>query len=456
VLKSYAGIDRGISSSVEAEALTFFFAHFVTVPRSWLSARDFLDLLLPLYLKTTANSSLSSATTAVAMRLLFLWCRRNPSMDQSREFYMRALNSVKGELSCLRTSSTDELLVTVLLLDTYDTIRCRAGHASLPQTHLDGALALIKHRGMANLNGSLSQRLLFVVMNRAVFQGYRRVVDLKDYVNVWTTKSSALNDPSFELDLLSLRILNIWVSLRGNQVEKTGHMPLTATFAGHGCEGTEAQSALNELALLDEQLDLWLRNLPQHWMTVRLNLTQVQSSVIAVGLYNSLCDVYQDIFICSVLNSYRWSRLLVYQMIRDCESELNIKHHPLDYRMKSNIADQVQILVDDICASISFQLGNRRGPSVLEDFKCIEYPLIRLESQNIDPVYRQSGPDDDKHLRTALGGFFTISALLPILNLLDVTTADCLRPGQDDWMRQQIKRVQGFFHNTEDCNSRRA
>lgn len=386
------------------------------------------------------------------MSLLFLWCPRSSTRDRGREFYIRALSSVKRELNCLNTSRTDELLVTVLLLDTYDTIRCRMGHARLPQTHLDGALALIKHRGSANLSGYLSQRLLFVVMNRAVFQGYRRAIDLNDYADIWAAKPSALNDPAFELDLLSLRVLNIWASFRGNEIGKTDHMPVTSAFSRHGCEKIEPKSALRKLTLLDEQLSLWLSSLPQHWMTVRLDLVQIQHSVIAVGLYNSLCDVYQDIFICSVLNSYRWSRILVYQMIQDCESLLNTKRQPLDYGIvKSNITGQVQLLVDDICASIPFQLGNRRGPSVLDDFKTIEYPLMQFEGQKTDPMYGGSGPDDDKHLRTALGGFFTINALLPILNLIDETTAaDCLRPGQADWMRQQVKRVQGFFHDTGD------
>lgn len=99
----------------------------------------------------------------------------------ARSFYLGAVSRMKERVSEAKGCADDELLMAVMLLQMYEVSRptpmelqMQLAHISQqlvgrtkkipsPQAHLDGALALIKHRGVANFKGEVSRGLLYYV-----------------------------------------------------------------------------------------------------------------------------------------------------------------------------------------------------------------------------------------------------------------------------------------------------
>lgn len=99
----------------------------------------------------------------------------------ARSFYLGAVQRMKERVTEQRECADDELLMAVMLLQMYE-VSCprlldlclqlthtyqqlvgRTKKISSPQAHLDGALALVKHRGVGNFKGEVSRGLLYYV-----------------------------------------------------------------------------------------------------------------------------------------------------------------------------------------------------------------------------------------------------------------------------------------------------
>jgi hypothetical protein len=65
-------------------------------------------------------------------------------------------------------NTTDETLMTVLLLGTYDILSPRSRLQGPSGLHKSGALALVKHRGTLNFKTEVSGRFLTVVGHQVI------------------------------------------------------------------------------------------------------------------------------------------------------------------------------------------------------------------------------------------------------------------------------------------------
>jgi hypothetical protein len=119
-------------------------------------------------------------------------------------------------------------------------------------------------------------------------------------------------------------------------------------------------------------------------------------------------------------------------------------------------ADSIQELVDSICHSVPFYLGNRIKQSSLSDFTDPEilFPsYLLLTSGNARIAARHQDCDDaalsrDEHHRhmVAYGAWHVVSPLTNLLALVPDDhggrlVASCLWAGQQKWIREQFLRV---------------
>ena len=106
----------------------------------------------------------------------------------ARSFYLGAVSRMKERVAEQKGCIDDELLMAVMLLQMYEVscptsleLQLQLAHISQqlvgrtkkipsPQAHLDGALALIKHRGVGNFKGEVSRGLLYYVRSILVRQ----------------------------------------------------------------------------------------------------------------------------------------------------------------------------------------------------------------------------------------------------------------------------------------------
>ena len=123
-------------------------------------------------------------------------------------------------------------------------------------------------------------------------------------------------------------------------------------------------------------------------------------------------------------------------------------------------AEMIQSLVDAVCASVPFHLGNRVGPSPIDMSNGIEYPHLHHDADN----YQMPPPNAmgyavdlsmEEHVRIAAakGGWYLLDPLDTILeetvfSMTEDINADSpplLREGQREWVARQLQRTRSMY-----------
>ena len=156
----------------------------------------------------------------------------------------------------------------------------------------------------------------------------------------------------------------------------------------------------------DNYIATWTTLIPDAWHPICINADPDFDS------YNGLCDIYFHLGVMNIYNRWRCVRV-----------EL------LSSDPKHTHKTSLQQLVDDICASVPFGLGNRdrSGPIYQPGWK---FPHLEGKSTS------------HEHYRTAftLGGFYLARPLMQILGL-----KVGLREGQREWVGQQLRRIARLY-----------
>jgi hypothetical protein len=169
----------------EEQAMCFFFNNYVLPVRDPLARKGFLEHLPQFYNNTDPQSPLKLSTLAVASAMMSTGMGRPPDSALSRLCYVRAVSRLKERVSERKDCAGDELLVAVMLLHLYEVGHSSEAQASLlmehqatignlakrvinTHPHLDGALALIRHRGPHDFKTTVSRQILYYVRSLLV------------------------------------------------------------------------------------------------------------------------------------------------------------------------------------------------------------------------------------------------------------------------------------------------
>jgi hypothetical protein len=245
----------------------------------------------------------------------------------------------------------------------------------------------------------------------------------------------------------SINYLQVRTSLGTNRVVQTpNHWPLSAPLATAPSQLTIAASQLVNLRLawegltsrpqpparseiadilskandLDANLSTWTNRVPSNWTPVPASV--IPNAVREAGLFQNRCDCYPDVWVASIWNLYRDTRISLQHIILNCLRML--QHDDADDKVQSTLT-AIQSLATDICATIPFFLGSQTAP-VQFNPNMVEYPETR--EVRTSACHRQTAP--------LLGGWYVMSYLdhicSPELGLCEE---------QLGWIRGQIRRV---------------
>jgi hypothetical protein len=450
----------------ELESLCFFFANYVNIRRDPRTMRGFMETLLPLYSAAPRDSPLSLAITAVAMNMTIMWKFKGADHALPRSFYTRAINRFQAALTDPVESQSDELLAAVLLLEFYDNLSGRHSNKSPSGAHQDGAVALINHRGQRNFKNKLSTQLVISVRNSLV-QGAiigRKQVELKGIL--WEDHAALPKNPAIELDILiaSLSQLNLLAEslasyralLKGAASDASASLRLIIER-----DLPAISHILGSATVLDEQLKTWYANMPQDWHPALIPVSKLHPSIIAAGVYGPFCEVYEHCNVAGIINNYRCTRMQLLQLVRRCQWLLE-KIGEEELILSTYITTEIQSLIDSICDTFPFQLGNRVQPTTPDDELGIEYPLYPgapdvFNSLSVDRAIQYIRPEvlRKEHIRIAstVGGYFLLTTMLAILRAARPPAGAgpqtppqlTLRPGQLQWIFGQLRRLQTLY-----------
>ncbi|KAL8993791.1 MAG: hypothetical protein Q9169_006080 [Polycauliona sp. 2 TL-2023] len=406
-------LPRSFHDSPQDQAINGFFLNYVLIPRHHHSRRGYLDCLLPLYQGTRHDSLLSLATTAMALAIE----GGSPSTAHYRQlshsFFGRALVKTSRAIRDPVESTTDETLMAVLLLSFYERVLATSEAKPISGVHDTGAVALVKHRGKQNGNSETSARLLLAVQTQVTSSPFA-----KTSADLDSMRPDVFENAASRLTSLSARLSDL-TAFAYPQLMNIKQFPTHE----------QLMSILDYAGEVEDQLATWPATVPDDWhWKASHTFDNLPSQESKLYVYNRRVDIYHDIWVASIWNSYRGTMLLIQYCTLQCLGMLNPP--PLStfaYRIVTAI-NKVQELVDDICGSVPFNLGTKTfgGPS---DRIEIQYPDDGITKPSSD--YRKSA--------AGLGGWFIIEPLKI------ASKAISLRDGQQDWILKQIERIQRIY-----------
>jgi hypothetical protein len=428
------------SRDIAMESLSYFFANYVNIPRD-PSTNIFIEHILPMYINSSANSALTEAIHAVAFNVTSMWMFKFVDSHLARESYGRALGRLKVTLEDPIQSKTDETLATVFMLDFYDSLNQRMLHFVDTGTHQQGAVALLRHRGQDNFKTPLSQRLFNAMRSRHINYSLLKGRDVQLDPELLTDDTAVL--PSAKLDLLNVKLAKLYA------------------FARTHCGGPDLiefyNTVMNRASLLERKFQAWSDSLPLSWQPMAVDASQLQPSIRKAGVYKDMCDVYSSLAVSHVSSSARSSHIGALRLVILCLEKLKSLGIPTDPDLETHVYSTTQALVDRFCASIPFHLGDRTNLSSPHERS--EYPEIPVELRRlanyVDPFGNQVELTMDDHARAAaaIGGWFIMTPLVGFLKAPALMSPKSqpgpllrrLRPGQLEWIRGQMFRVQKLY-----------
>ncbi|KAK1138538.1 hypothetical protein N8T08_002424 [Aspergillus melleus] len=359
------------------------------------------------------NSALSLAVSALASETMFMWRRGAGDLQSAEASYTQAVACLRGTVSNCTERGKTATLLAALALQLYENVAAIYGlRPGATRIHHDGAVSLLPFADPGDTNKRSAQDLVAAPAN-----------------------------PSSTLDLIGTSV----AELQANYMH----------LASQDCTALPSQRATAkwqaEAKHLDERLVSWAQSVPDYWQP--LNLTGGRDIDPSIPTYDLTCEIYPSCQIANVWNLWRCQRLI---LLKITLNSLNV----VSYRERGEVTvDQLddaiidvvkykqtlQELVDSLCHSVPFYLGNRLRPSTMDDFTdpTIVFPTYPLSDK---PGYHpRIQPDDHKRQVIAQGHWHIMSPLGCLLTLLSEDNgqliAGYLRHGQCSWIRAQFLRV---------------
>ncbi|KAL8895167.1 MAG: hypothetical protein Q9207_008281 [Kuettlingeria erythrocarpa] len=411
-------LPRSFQDSPEQQAVNAFFSNYILIPRHPHSRRGYLEVLLPLYRNTRPDSLLSSATSAIALAVGGGSPSTRHFRDLSVTYFGKALVKTSRAIRDPVESVKDETLMSVLLLSFYERVLGKSESKTISGVHDTGAVALVKHRGKENGQSQLSAQLLLAVQTQVVDHCIRTSSPFsKTSADLDSFRPTNFENAASRLTSLSAQVSDL-LAVANPALRNYNQMP----------SREQLNSILDHATEVEAQVATWPHTVPDDWFwKPSRTFDGLASHESKLYVYNRRVDVYPDVWVASIWNSYRTTMLMIQYTILQTLGFMGFGRTAA--RVDTAI-NTVQALADDICGSVPFHLGTKTfgGPA---DRKEVRYPCA-------DGV--RGGPSDDYRKSAAgLGGWFVLEPLKTAARAIS------MREGQKEWMVKQIERVQRIY-----------
>ena len=131
---------QSLPLSIDLQARDAFFAHYVT-SKCW-------DFLKPYHHPTDSPEHLTLAIEAVSLAYLWHQVYSDAALATARERYISALRMTNKTLKSSKGATKNTTLMASLLLDLFEKITDSEAQNKSWNSHVNGALALVKFRGL--------------------------------------------------------------------------------------------------------------------------------------------------------------------------------------------------------------------------------------------------------------------------------------------------------------------
>lgn len=357
----------------------------------------------------------------------------------------QAIKSLSHDLQEQNLRQTDTTLLTTLLLQFHATFEALIFSKRYTIVHHLGALALVKEFGHPSTWSAIASEFVDCIIHLEVTAAIREQRVVNSEVRYWRSVIESISiNPSRYLDTLGIQVADM--QFRAS---------LLLGDATRCLSSTEVYTLLNDIQRLDECLILWQEQVstfwgPFSWTAPGLIFPPIQT-------FQGLCHVYTSITAARRINDWRSYRLTLALISLKLTNRQEGSGH--DVQMSSAgqtgafvLLKRIQWLVDGICASVPFCLGNRSRVGTISDFvdpalkfpTCHDMPkMYALHGRPADPIGLEPMSSHQSHALTQ-GSWLMLSNLALLirmsLNKETLTSLFPLKDGQLTWICQQYLR----------------
>ncbi|KAH7349788.1 hypothetical protein B0T11DRAFT_289894 [Plectosphaerella cucumerina] len=437
-------IPATITPSDESTAVCFFLTSIAGLGRSLRSTQGFLEPLSLVIAKERPDSVLSTVLTAVSTKLWSLWRTPTNNYRTPHSPFTKVLGRLQAALNDPLERSKDSTILGAILLHFYESIAARSTHQRTMRAHQDGARALLEQGAGSVANSDY----------RAYLRSYLRHCDVSTFMEEQPDDTSALDvwfdavrddsspgTPNAVLDLIGLSIADLQKRLSA----------FMARPANNNLDDLALATWWQDASSVDAQLLDWVQLVPDSWHPC----TKPEEDSFA---YFGFCDIYPTVQIATIWNVWRVCQLMVLRM-RLC---LLSKAPPKALQQCISIAtkenslpdpSRCRELMESICRSIPFYLGNRQTHGGMHDLADLTIKIPNYYDQHLDDDVRTQYLRGDQAMslfdyRRHILVQGPSHALLHLNSLIKVLSKEggelicCeLRGDQVVWIREQFVRV---------------
>ena len=442
-------------------ATLFYLDNYANVGRDMGSTRGFFELLIPMYFAQPQDSPLALAVSALASEVLSMWLHDVSSFRTPRQSYTRAITRLRAATKNPTERRQPATLLAVLVLQMYENTSAVFDLRRASSVHHDGAASLISYLDTDDADVIVRAYLRKFMLHTEVSTALRQRKPVNNVAYSYPRSQyipDVPDNPSAALDVIGVSVAEI----QSKYVQVMSHdLPMSPCVL-------EAWKV--ELQNVNARLLAWSKSVPEHCRPSSLSSGRDCDS--SIPSFQSTCDIYPSCQIASIWNLWRSHRILVLKIMLSpfCSASYpeqidSTGETMLDLNTeRMHCQETLQEMIDRICDSIPFYLGNRTTRSSLADFTD---PSILLP---VDFTLKDTALPDNYHLSTGIpaadhrrhiiaqGPWRAMHPLSSLLTLFsedsDGVITRLLRPGQRDWIREQFSRVATLLHlprRADDC-----
>jgi hypothetical protein len=304
-----------------------FFAHYVSdFSRTWDFLYDYLD-------SNHAPKHLTLGIEAVSLAFLSHQVSSQTARDLGRRKYCEALRKINVALQDPITAKATSTFEGALLLDLFEKIMKSASEINRSRhAHIDGALALVKLRGVESFKeGTEMRALMGLSLNATVcsLSTGQAVDSTIRQIRVHAAQFVNTDYPKWKLSGLMLEVTDLAAEMRQGRMT------------------TEERIAKS--AYLDRELELVALKASPAWTYERRNLHDSDGARLVPGGFPLVYDVYPDRMVTQMWNVLRIARMLLCEeIIASCAVSSNPDMIAQSDRATSAILNMVQEIVASV------------------------------------------------------------------------------------------------------------
>ncbi len=388
--------------SIDLHARDAFFAYYV-VSKCW-------DFLRPYYHPTDSPEHLTLAIEAASLAYLWHQLCSDAALETARKKYVLALRMTNKTLKSSEEATKVTTLMASLLLDLFEKITDSEPRNNNSWTsHVDGALALVKLRGLEQFQNpsefTILVRLSTHYIVGCVVSG-SPVPDILNSIQAYIGERRDIQDPMLRLTNLMVQYANLCSESR------IGILPI--------------DKYIRLSVELDGEIQALVLELPPYWQYSTVSLDHKSDRTFDLHF-----DSYSNPRVCQARNILRVIRILLNQsLIEHCLASPTSEN----YLALTGIAhDNIKILAGEICACV---------PQYVDCDDAARHRLPISEKSALPHQTLDRGPSQASHTHTPNHQLECYTLIFPLY----VAGRSKAVPDVGPWVIKQLHYISSHFH----------